>query len=269
MPRSPRNARATVITVVVASIVLAACAGGDDPESEPTATGVTIPTITRATDPDDSAPDTTSAPTTAAPVDTDPPATEAPTTVAETTTTTSTTTTVPPTTTTEPIAVQELLLRGDGLGAARFGAEPEGVIDYVTSILGGNTSDTGWVDPYTFADCSPATVARKVNWGVLALFFSDLSTYAAERRHFMGWEYGIDGQIGDEPVGLRTPGGTTLGSRVVDLLADFPDASINEGDEDPYIPSNFYVSDIFSGLLTGASGDDLVTTMRGGYGCAG
>ena len=111
----------------------------------------------------------------------------------------------------------------------------------------------GWVDPYTFGDCSPATVARKVDWGVLSLIFSDLSSYADGRRHFIGWEYGLVGQIGDEPVGLRTPGRMTLGSRVVDLLAEFPEAGVNEGESDLDIPPNFYVSDNFRGLLTGTS----------------
>ncbi len=260
MAISPRSGRAAF--VVIGMLLVVACAG-EDASSELPVGGITVPTPTPVTS---EAPATTTEP----PVETEPPpvATEPPPVATEptTTTTTTTTTTVPPTTTTEALAVSELLLRGDGLGGALFGAAPEGVIEYVTSILGGNTADTGWVDPFTFAACD-GTVARKVSWGTLALFFNDLSTYATERRHFMGWEYGIDGQLGDEPVGLRTPGGTTLGTRVVDLLADFPDASINEGDEDPYIPANFYVSDVFSGLLTGTSPEDLVTTMRGGYGC--
>ena len=159
-------------------------------------------------------------------------------------------------------------MRGDGLGSARFGAAPDGVIDYVTSILGGNTSDTGWVDPYTFGDCSPATIARKVDWGVLSLLFSDLSSYADGRRHVIGWEYGLVGGIGDEPVGLRTAGGTTLGSRVVDLLADFPEAGVNDGEPDLNIPPNFYVSDNFRGLLTGIEPGDFITVIFGGYGCA-
>ena len=181
--------------------------------------------------------------------------------------TTTSTTTIPPTTTTEPLAIQELLLRGDGIGSDVFGAAPDGVIDYVTSILGGNTGDTGWVDPFTFADCSPATVARRVDWGVLSLLFSDLSPYASERRHLIGYEYGRAGQIGDEPLGLRTPGGVTLGSRVVDLQAEFPEASINEGEQELNIPDNYYVSDVFYGLLTGTAADDVVTVIFGGYGC--
>ena len=158
------------------------------------------------------------------------------------------------------------MLRGDGIGSARFGAAPEGVIEYVTSILGGNTGDTGWVDPLTFAVCD-GTVARRVDWGVLSLLFSDLSDVADGRRHFMGYEYGRVGELGDEPVGLRTPGGTTLGSRVVDLLADFPDAAVNPGEDDINIPPNFYVSDNFYGLVTGVDDDDVVTVVFGGYGC--
>ena len=177
------------------------------------------------------------------------------------------TTTLPSTTTTEALALQELILRGDGLGSAVFGADPDGVIDYVTSILGGNTGDTGWVDPFAFAACN-GTEARRVDWGVLSLLFTDLSTIANGRRHFMGWEYGRVGQIGDEPEGLHTAGGTGLGSRVLDLVAEFPDAGVNAGEDDLAIPPNFYVSDNFHGLLTGIEADDLVTVMFGGPGCA-
>jgi hypothetical protein len=99
------------------------------------------------------------------------------------------------------------------------------------------------------------------------LLFSDGSSYAIGRRHFIGFEYGRVGQIGDEPQGLRTPGGVTLGSRVVDLLAEFPEAFINPGEDDLGIPDNYYVSDVFYGILTGTTGDDVVTVMFGGYGC--
>jgi len=238
-----------------AAFVVAACAGGED--SRPV---VTVPVFTVA------APETSAPPTTPEVLSTQPAGVDD--TAPQQTATTTTTTISAATTTTEAPAIQELLLRGDGIGSARFGAAPDGVIDYVSSILGGNTADTGWVDPYTFGDCSPATVARKVDWGVLSLIFSDLSSYANGRRHFIGWEYGLVGQIGDEPVGLRTPGAMTLGSRVVDLLAEFPEAGVNEGENDLNIPPNFYVSDNFRGLLTGTSPDDFVTVIFGGYGCA-
>lgn len=252
MFRSPR-ARVTA-TIVVAAVGVAACASGDDDASSST-TAPVFPTVA-------SAPVSTAAPSTSAAATTTQPPVESTVPVA-----TTTTTTLPPTTTTtEPLSVRELLLRGDGIGSARFGAAPEGVIDYVTSILGGNTADTGWVDPFTFAVCD-GTVARRVDWGVLSLLFSDLSDVTDGRRHFMGYEYGRVGVVGDEPVGLRTPGGTSLGSRVVDLLADFPDAAVNAGEQDVNIPPNFYVSDNFYGLVTGVDAEDVVTVIFGGYGC--
>lgn len=248
------------LTIVAASLVLTACAGGDD---DAEGADETIDTVETTAIVASTAPVTTLPPPTT-------PETEA---VVETTTATTesvattTSTTLPPTTTTtEPLSVQELVLRGDGIGSARFGAAPDGVIEYVTSILGGNTGDTGWVDPLTFAVCD-GTVARRVDWGVLSLLFSDLSDVADGRQHFMGYEYGRVGELGDEPVGLRTPGGTTLGSRVVDLLADFPEASVNPGERDINIPPNFYVSDNFYGLLTGIEAEDVVTVVFGGYGC--
>ena len=248
----------TAALIVLTSVAVAACTAGDDD-----ATTSTTPAPTFATSTTNEPSTTTTSPTTTSTPSTTSPAAE---TTAATTVATTVATTLPPTTTTEPVAVQELILRGDGIGSARFGAAPEGVIDYVTSILGGNTGDTGWVDPLTFAVCD-GTVARRVDWGVLSLLFSDLSDVADGRRHFMGYEYGREGQVGDEPVGLRTEGGTTLGSRVVDLLADFPDATINPGEPDIDIPDNFYVSDNFYGLLTGVDSEDVVTVIFGGYGC--
>ncbi len=239
MPSSPRVRIAALIAC--SSIVVAACSAGDDDSASST---IPVPTFELTTT---AAPSTTptttptTSPSTSASPSTEPEAE----TTAPTFATTTVATTLPPTTTTEPVAVQELLLRGDGIGSARFGAAPDGVIEYVTSILGGNTGDTGWVDPLTFAVCD-GTVARRVDWGVLSLLFSDLSDVANGRRHFMGYEYGRDGQVGDEPIGLRTAGGTTLGSRVVDLLADFPDASVNPGESDIDIPD---------------------TVIVGGYGC--
>jgi hypothetical protein len=237
-----------------ACLVVAACSGSDEPQTVLTPPSFTLPATS------------TTAPATTI---------VAPATVPEATVDVTAPPTIPPpdpgaTTTTEPVAVQELILRGDGIGSARFGASPQGVIEYITSILGGNTGDTGWVNPFSFADCGAggaATRARRVDWGVLSLLFSDASTYALERDHFIGYEYGRVGQIGDDPVGLRTTGNTALGSRVVDLYAEFFDVSVNAGDESVGIPPNFYVSDVFYGLLTGTSDADVVTVVFGGYGC--
>ena len=247
--------RPRIALALAAALVVAACSNDEPAPSSAPPSFTAAPTTSTATT---SPPVTTPAPTDATvPATTQPATTPAPT---EPTTTT----------TTEPVAVQELILRGDGLGSARFGAAPQGVVEYVTSVLGGNTGDTGWVDPLAFADCGAggaATKARRVDWGVLSLLFSDASSYALDREHFIGYEYGRVGEIGDEPSGLRTPGGVGLGSRVVDLYAEFTDAAVNEGDDEVGIPPNFYVSDVFYGLLTGTANDDVVTVIFGGYGC--
>lgn len=255
MFRSPRTQRCAAVLIAV-GLAATACSAGDD-DTTPTipADGTVAPISETTALP---LPEATTPPTEPTTAVTEPDQTAPPTT---------STTTIPPTTTTEPLAIRELLLRGDGIGSAVFGGAPDGVIDYVTSILGGNTGDTGWVDPFTFGLCD-GTVARKVSWGVLDLHFGDLSPFANGRRHFHGWDYGREGQIGDEPVGLRTAGRTSLGSRVVDLLAEFPGAGVNEGEADLNIPNNFYVSDNFRGLLTGTAPEDVVTVMFGGYGCA-
>jgi len=250
-------------------MVASACGviGGDDTATvDPTIVPVVAPTMVDTTTPQTQPPSTaliSSTPaTTAAAVTTVASVIDTLPVVAQTTAPAEPT--APPTT--EPLAVQELELTGDGIGSAIFGASPDGVIEYVTSILGGNTSDTGWVDPFDFAACD-GTRARRVDWGVLSLLFGDVSSYSAGRDHFIGWEYGRVVEIGDEPVGLRTPGDQTLGGRVVDLLAEVPEASVNEGDDELDIPSNFYVSDSFYGLLSGVGSDDVVTVMFGGYGC--
>jgi hypothetical protein len=257
----PLRPTVSVVCVVASVIALGACGNGNSPTPAapgPPTTMVFGPVATRAPLPG-LGPDTA---TTAAPDtigSTLPP-------IVDETTTTLVPTTGAVTTTTEPPAVQGLELSGAGIGSAIFGADPDGVIDYVSALLGSNTSDTGWVEPLTFGVCE-GTEVRKVEWGRLSLLFSDLSQFASGRRHFMGWEYGKRGEIGDEPAGLRTAGGVTLGSRVVDLLAEFPDASANAGDPALERPDNFFVSLVFYGLLTGPNLDDYVTVMFGGYGC--
>ena len=159
------------------------------------------------------------------------------------------------------------MLRADGIGAAMFGGDPDSVIEYVRSLLGPETGDTGWVDPFTFAFCE-GNEARRVDWGALSLLFGDQSSFGSGRRHFFAWEYGFSGLIGDEEPHLRTAGLVTLGSRVVDLRAEFPEVAINEAEDDGFVsPPNYYVSDNFRGLLTGTTDDDVITVMFGGLGC--
>jgi hypothetical protein len=171
------------------------------------------------------------------------------------------------TTSTVLLSVEQLVLRADGIGAAVFGGDPDSVVEYVRSLLGDPSGDTGWVDPFSFALCE-GTEVRRVDWGVLSLLFGDQSSFGSGRRHFFAWEYGYAAQIADDAPHLRTAGLVTLGSRVVDLRAEFPEVSINAAEDDGFVSqANFYVSDNFRGLLTGVADDSVITVMFGGLGC--
>jgi hypothetical protein len=233
---------------VLAIGALGGCAylEGDDTALEPVPGDSTTPAVDEVTTTAVTVPasETTVAPTTTS-----------------TTTSTSTTTTIPP-----PLGVDELILSDRGIGAALLGAAPDGVISYITSVLGSPTDDTGWVDPSTFFACSGTTV-RRVEWGVLTLVFGDESPLASGRAHFMSYTYGAVDRLGDEPQELRTASGVELGSTVADLRVAHPEVSLDEGDPAVDIPPSFFVSDGLRGLLTGIDDDDLVIVVFGGTGC--
>ena len=190
-------------------------------------------------------------------------------TVVESTTSSSTTTTTTATTIPAPLGVDELILRTDGIGAALFGTDPDSVVRYLTSVLGGPTDDSDWVDPSSYYACA-GTVVRRVEWGVLAVMFGDESDTASGRAHLMSYTYGAIDRLGDEPRELRTSSGLTLGSTVAELRSAHPDVLLSEGDTDVDIPPSFYLpgtSPSPSGLLTGVNDDDLVLVVFGGSGC--
>jgi hypothetical protein len=178
-----------------------------------------------------------------------------------TTTSTSSTTT----TTTEPGPdLSGLVLSGDGIGPVQFGADADGVVDYLTSFLGVPTHDTGWVDPFEIGLC-PGAELRLVSWGVLTVTLGDESEVASGRRHFVAYSYGIDGEVGLEPEGLETEEGITIGSSVADLVAAYPDVFLIE--EDDFAGPSYVIDESRSGYLTGLADDDLVTVIFGGQGC--
>ena len=248
-----------VLLVGAAAILVVACSNGDD------SADTTLPEITLLTT-------TTEAPifeteTTIATIQTEDGST---TTTTAAPTTTSTTTTVPPSTTeppatTEPPPASPFTIRPDGIGAATFGAAPDGVIDFVSSVLGGPTSDTGWIDPFDIGPC-PGTQIRQVGWGTLLLEFGDVSSIADGRQHFYGYYYG-DGTATAVPPGIATNDGLTVGSTVADLLGTDPGIELFSGDE--FLGPNFLVNDALRGTLTGLADTDVITSFVGGLPCNG
>jgi hypothetical protein len=237
--------RRIVPSLLVAGLVMAACGGSDDGSATGSTTAFTLlpTTSTEATT------STTSTTTTS---------------TTTTTTTAPTTTLALPSTTVADPAVADLVLSGDGIGTAGFGAEPDGVIAYISSYLGQPSNDSGWIDPLSVGLCSGDEL-RRVSWGVLTLLFGDVSSVLQGRRHFFGYTYGDQAEIGAPPVGLATSRGVAIGSRVVDVRAAYPAAEVFP--EDDFTPPFFFVNDSLRGFLTGTDDGATVTAVIGGDDC--
>jgi hypothetical protein len=247
------RSRAVAGAALIVGLMAAAGCSGDDTASQETM----LPLVT-----------TTAPPTTLPPVTTTlPPTTTSPptsTTVAPTTTVPAPTTAAGETTTTANAAAAALLLRDDGLGDALFGADPDGVVDYVSSILGVPTDDTGWDDPFAHFGVCPGTEVRGVTWGDLQLLFSDDSVVVSGRRHFFNYVYGPPSAATIVPEGLHTADGIGIGSTVADLRRQYPGVQVYP--EEIYGPY-FVVNENFSGFLTGVTDSDTVISFIGGIGC--
>jgi hypothetical protein len=184
------------------------------------------------------------------------------TTVSTTSTTTASTTST--TSTTVPTAA-ELILRNDSLGTALFGTDPDGVVRYVSSIIGDPTADTGWVDPISLGAPCPGSEVRFVTWGDLVLFFTDDSPVSRGTRHFASYAYGPPFAAEIEPLGLLTSAGISVGSTVRDLLVAHPEAIVNP--EDELTGPSFQIAEGLFGFLTGIGDGDTIISFVGGFGC--
>lgn len=230
--------------VVLVGLVAVGCSSSDDSATDSTTLITLLPSTSTTTPPSTTTTSTTTTTTT-------------------TSTTTTTTVAAPSTTAADP-AVAALQLSGDGIGTAGFGADADGVISYLASYLGAPENDTGWVDPLTIGLC-PGTELRRVSWGVLTLLFGDVSSVLEGRRHFFGYTYGDQAEIGAEPAGLTTTRGVTIGSRVVDVRAAYPAAQFFP--EDDFFPPSFVVTDSLRGFVTGVEDEATVTAVIGGDDC--
>jgi hypothetical protein len=151
------------------------------------------------------------------------------------------------------------------LGDALFGADADGVVDYVSSILGKATNDSGWTDPVAIGAPCPGTEIRFVDWNDLSLFFTDNSPAATGLRHFAGYTYGPAFAATINPYGLATTLAVGVGATVAALRAAYPGALVNPGDD--ISGPSFYIEDGLTGFLTGAADTDTIISFVGGYGC--
>jgi hypothetical protein len=166
----------------------------------------------------------------------------------------------------EPVPLAGLVLGAAGLGEAVLGEDTETTVRYVSSLLGSPTADTGWLETEEAMILCDRKMFRQVEWGVLRLEFGDTSPYRSDAEHFVGWDYGLDGRLGEEPQGLITERGVGLGSRVDELLAAYPAAQLFDGEEGTF-PPTFTEADGLSGYTTGTADSDVITVIEGGLRC--
>jgi hypothetical protein len=237
-------------TVLLSTLIVVVSACGDESASTPSSTTSTTTTTS------------TTVVTTTTPPTTLPPTT---TSIQVTTTTAAPTTTIAVTTTTVAPGA-ELKLGPSSLGAAEFGTDPEAVITYVSSFLGGPTADSGWTDSITggFGIC-PGNEVRGVAWNDLLLLFSDNSDVASGRRHFFSYVLGPAFEADINPFGLTTDANIGIGSTVAALRGTYPTAFINPADD--VGSASFLVVEGLSGALTSDADDGQVSVVRGGTGC--
>ena len=149
---------------------------------------------------------------------------------------------------------------------ARFGAEAEGVISYISGIAGPPTADSGWVDALEspFGVCSGERV-RGLQWGQLQLLFGDESSVSSVPGHFFSYRYGGFTDQPPVPAGLRTDSGLVLGSTLAQIRAAHPEVTVFE---DPIFGAGFSISQGgISGTLTDGSDAGQVEVLYGGIGC--
>lgn len=191
--------------------------------------------------------------------------------------------TEPAPTTTEPDDEgPPVVLRGDGIGAFRFGADPDQVIAGLTLRWGPPDGDTGWgpagSSPHAIFGPCPGTVVRGVNWRSFTVLFSDGPTPwgPAGRRHFFTWQYQVDdlGRPAPDRGGNRPPlttaEGVSVGVTVRKLQEAYGDR-LELFDEAPAGPQ-FGVQTSEGGLfgsLTGLDPSGIVRSIVSGGGCGG
>jgi hypothetical protein len=171
-----------------------------------------------------------------------------------------------------------VVLKGDGIGAFIFGADPDQVIAGLTLRWGPPDGDSGWIaagaSPY--GPC-PGNVVRGVNWRGFTVLFSDGATPRGQAgtRHFFTWEYQVDNPAhpvpdkgGNRPP-LKTARGIGVGATVQALKAAYGDP-LELFDEPPDGPQ-FGVETsegALYGSLTSLDPGGIVRSIVSGGGCA-
>ena len=243
------------VLLAAALLLAGACDNGGTGAQPASTTSTTLPTVGIDTE----------VPT--APPETEPQATQPP------------TTQPPATTSTTEDEGPPVVLRGDGLGAHRFGDNVDEVIAGLTLRWGPPNQDSGWVraGDSPFGVC-PGDEVRGVEWTGFQVLFSGGPTPfgPAGRRHFFTWVYlapGTDEAPRPDPGGnrppLRTEAGISVGATVAELQRSYGDKL--ELFDAPEGGGPFFgvttPNGLLNGRVTSVEPGGIVRSMTGGGGC--
>ena len=169
-------------------------------------------------------------------------------------------TTASTTSTTEP-APSAIALRGDGLGVVALGAVPDVAVAAITAELGEPSADSGWQPSgsSSFGAC-PGDRSRSVEWGGLAVLFTDGRTAHGDGEHLSTW------RVNDAPPPVATAKGLGYGATAADAEALYPDHVERAPAEDPF-PA-FLTIDAEGGPITAYLDEaDTITNLEAGATC--
>lgn len=170
-----------------------------------------------------------------------------------------------------------VVLRGNGIGAFTFGADPDQVLAGLTLRWGPPDGDSGWIAAGSsrYGPC-PGTVVRGVNWRGFTVLFSDGATPRGTpgTRHFFTWDYQVDDPArpapdrgGNRPA-LTTANGVSVGATVQALQRAYGDGL--ELFEEPPGGPQFGVQTAEGGLygsLTSLEASGVARSIVSGGGC--
>lgn len=163
-------------------------------------------------------------------------------------------------TTTLPPGAEEVVLRGDGLGVASLGDDPDEAVAELTEALGPPTDDSGWTSASGEHGTCPGEQIRAVSWDHLVVLFTDGETEHGRGPHLFAWR--IDGA----PPALGTETGFGWGATAADAEDLHPGSVELVPAEEPF-PA-FLVVDTGHGPITAFLDEhDVVTNLEAGAPC--
>ncbi|HLT16738.1 MAG TPA: hypothetical protein VK007_08545 [Acidimicrobiales bacterium] len=162
--------------------------------------------------------------------------------------------------TTLPPGAEEVVLRGDGLGVASFGDDPDEAVAALTEALGPPTDDAGWTSAFGEHGTCPGEEIRAVAWDHLVVLFTDGETEHGDGPHLFAWR--LDGA----PPALGTETGFGWGATAADAEDLHPGRVELVPAEEPF-PA-FLVVDTDDGPITAFLDEhDVVTHVEAGAPC--